>query len=91
MQFHFEPPASLTVEGDWELVDGEGQVIDCSSETVQERPFHLQLLLQRVVIAAQICAPLSCALRLTGGLVLRVFVSGHGTESFSIQPGNIFV
>jgi hypothetical protein len=91
VQVHFEPPASLAVEGDWELTDAGGQVIDRSSDTVRERPFHLHLLLQHVVVAAEVSAPLSFALRFTGGLVLRVFVSGRGGESFSIQPGNIFV
>jgi len=90
VQVHFEPAASLTMEGDWELTDAGGQVIDKSSDTVRERPYHLHLLLQRGVVAAEVSAPLSFALRFTGGLVLRVFVSGHGYESFSIEPGNIF-
>ena len=91
VQFHFEPTASLTVEGDWELTDAEGRVIDRSSDTVRDSPFHLHLLLQRVVVGTEVSAPLSFALQFTGGLVLRVFVSGNGGESFSIQPGNIFV
>jgi hypothetical protein len=91
VQFHFEPPASLTVEGDWELTDAEGRVIDRSSDTVREPPFHLHLLLQRVVVGTEVTAPLSFALQFTGGLVLRVFVSGNVGESFSIQPGNIFM
>lgn len=91
VQFHFEPPASLTVNGDWELADAEGLVIDKSSDIVRERPFYLHLLLQRVVLATEVSAPLSFAIRFTGGLILRVFVSGHRGESFSIQPGNISV
>jgi hypothetical protein len=91
VQVHFEPSASLSVEGDWELADADGQIIDRSSDTVRESPFHLHLLLQRVVVGEEVSAPLSFALRFTGGLVLRVFVNGDGGESFSIQPGNIFV
>lgn len=90
-QLHFEPQASMIVECDWELADKEGVVIDRSSDTVRERPFHLHLLLQRVVVAADVSAPLSFAIRFTGGLILRVFVDTRGGESFSIQPGNIFV
>jgi hypothetical protein len=90
VQFHFAPEASIAVEGDWELADKEGRVIDRSSDTVRELPFHLHLLL-RVVVGVEVSAPLSFALRFTGGLVLRVFVSSDGYESFSVQPGNIFV
>jgi hypothetical protein len=91
VQIQFEPLTSLTVEGDWELANEEGQVIDRSSDTMREEPFHLHLLLQRVVVAAaEVSAPLSFALRFTGGLILRVFVPGWG-ESFSLQPANIFV
>jgi hypothetical protein len=91
VQFDFEPPASIAVEGDWELADEDGRVIDRSSDTVREKPFHLHLLLQRVVVAVEVFAPLSFALRFTGGLVLRVFVRSNGNESFSIQPGDFFV
>jgi hypothetical protein len=91
VQIHFAPSASIAVEGDWELADEEGRIIDRSSDTMREQPFHLHLLLQRVVVGAEVCAPLSFALRFTGGLVLRVFVRSDGYESFSIQPGNIFV
>jgi hypothetical protein len=90
-QFHFAPQASIAVEGDWELADEEGRVIDQSSDVVREHPFQLHLLLQRVVVGVEVSAPLSFALRFTGGLVLRVFVRGEGHESFSIQPGDIFV
>jgi hypothetical protein len=91
VQFHFEPPASIAVEGDWELTDKEGRVIDQSSDIVREQPFHLHLLLQRVVVGVEVSAPLWFTLRFTGGLALRVSVRSDGHESFSIQPGDIFV
>jgi hypothetical protein len=92
VQLHFsEPPATIAIEGDWEMTDEQGRVIDQSSDAVRQQPFHLHLLLQRVVTAVEVSAPLSFALRFTGGLVLRVFASSQGYESFSIQPGNIFV
>jgi hypothetical protein len=91
VQFHFAPQASVSVEGDWELADAEGRLIDRSADTIREQPFHLHLLLQRVVVEAEVSAPFSFALRFTGGLVLRVFARSDGYESFSIQPGNIFV
>lgn len=34
IQFHFVPTASLAVEGDWELLDPNGEVIDRSSDGV---------------------------------------------------------
>jgi hypothetical protein len=91
VQFHFEPFASIAVEGDWELADEEGSVIDRSSDTVRQQPFHLHLLLQRIVVGAEVSAPLSFVLRFSGGLILKVFVRSDGYESFSIQPGNIVV
>jgi len=92
VQFHFEPTASLAVEGDWELTDAEGRVIDRNSDTVRDSPFHLHLLLQRVVVGTE--GPHRYRSRCNsraGGLSLRVFVSGNGGESFSIELGNIFV
>jgi len=91
VQFHFTPSASIAVEGNWELADEAGRIIDRSSDTMREQPFHLHLLLQRVVVGVELSAPLSFALRFTGGLILRVFVRSDGYESFSIQPGGIFV
>jgi hypothetical protein len=91
VQFHFAPQACVSVEADWELANAQGRIIDRSSDTIREQPFHLHLLRQRVVVGAEISAPLSFALRFTGGLVLRVFARSDGYESFSIQPGNIFV
>lgn len=54
-------------------------------------PYQLHLLLGRRVASVELSAPSSFAITFTGGLALRVFAGTSGHESFSVQPGDIFV
>jgi hypothetical protein len=47
--------------------------------------------LGQLVIGSQIDPPRSFSLWFANGLVLRVFDSSRQYESFSIQPGDIYV
>jgi hypothetical protein len=94
LQFHFHPVGSVSVEGGWELRDATGAWIEgaARSDNRGERPpCHLHKLLGRRVAATEVRAPQWFALRFEGGDVLRVFDDSVQYESFSIQPGNIFV
>ena len=86
VQFHFQTGASISVEGDWDLLNDQGEVIDCSSDVRRERPYYLHLLLRQAVRASEVSAPLSFTLRFTNGLQLRIVVSDSGYECCEIQP-----
>ena len=86
VQFRFHTGASISVEGDWDLIDAGGETIDCNSDMIRERPYHLHLLLGQAVRTTEIDAPISFTLGFTNGYRLRITVSDHGYESCSIDP-----
>jgi hypothetical protein len=88
---HFHPEGIITIEGDWELRDETGSLIDRECWGPNREPYQLHKLLGRCVIATEVNAPKSFALRFDSGHVLLVFDNSAEYESFSIQPGNIFV
>lgn len=91
IQFHFSPFGKISVEGGWELVDLKGSVVDQYMENASRSAYHVHRLLGQDVAAFEIDAPRSFSLTFTNGLVLRVFDDSAAYESFSIQPGNIFI
>jgi hypothetical protein len=91
VQFRFHPAGSISVEGGWELLESAGTRIDGSHDGPERPPYQLHRLLGRQVAASEVAAPKWFALRFDGGEVLRIFDDSEQYESFSIQPGNIFV
>ena len=91
LDFRFHPVASISVEGGWELLDGAGIRIDGQSDELVPPPCLLNRLLGRKVERSEVSAPNWFSLTFEGGEVLRVFDDSKQYESFSIQPGNIFI
>lgn len=91
VQFHFHPAGSISVEGGWVLLDAAGERIDGSQEGSERPPYQLHRLLGRRVAASDVAAPSWFALQFEGGEVLRIFDDSQQYESFTIQPGNIFI
>ncbi len=91
LQFHFHPVGSISVEGGWELRDAAGVRMDGHCQAPDRPPYQLHRLLGRRVARSEVAAPEWFALTFEGGEVLRVFDDLAQYESFSIQPGNIFV
>ena len=91
VSFHFHPDGLLAVQGDWELVGEDGSVIDRSIPNEERVELRVHRLLGELVIGSQIDPPRSFSLRFANGLVLRVFDNSPQYESFSIQPGDIYV
>lgn len=91
LQFHFHPVGSISVEGGWELRDAAGVRIDGHWQDPDRPPYQLHRPLGRRVARSEVAAPERFALTFEGGEVLRVFDDSPQYESFSIQPGNIFV
>jgi hypothetical protein len=91
VQFHFHPEGIISVEGEWSLVDGSGDVIDRAVPNPERGEFRLHRILGQAVTAWQVDPPRSFSLVFGNGHRLRVFDSSTEYESFSIQPGDIFV
>jgi hypothetical protein len=91
LQFHFHPTGSISVEGGWELRDANGVRIDGRDDGPDRPPLQVHRLLGGRVAGSEVFAPKWFALRFEGGEILRVFDDSAQYESFSIQPGNIFV
>lgn len=91
-QFHFHPPGSISVEGKWELRDAGGTLVDGKERHVPPRDaIHAHRLLGKRVSGASLDAPRSFSLCFEGGDVLTIYDDSSEYESFSIQPGDIFV
>ena len=81
---------TLAVEGPWELRDAGGQSIESQEEPTRRDAYRLHVLLMRTVIDTEVLAPDSIVFRFSGGYVLTVSDQPE-YESFSVQPGNVFV
>jgi hypothetical protein len=92
--FHFQPEGYIGVEGYWELRSATGELIDQGKQRLESyatRDFHVQTLLGHVVSDTDIDPPNSFTLVFDNGHRLTIFDDSEPYESFSIQPGNIFV
>jgi hypothetical protein len=91
VQFHFSPVGSIYAESAWELLDSTGRIIDQNHDGPDRPPYQLHQLLGQHVTGSEVSAPDFFALYFERGQVLRVYDDSREYESFSIQPGNIFV
>ena len=99
VQFHFQATGrsgsagmlDIGVEGGWELRDGYGGIIDHSGPNAEREAYRVHRLLGHAVVGTDLDSPRSFALRFAGGGELRIFDDSNQYESFSIQPGDIFV
>ena len=91
VQFHFHPEGCVSVEGDWELLGPDSVSIDRSMKNAERAAYRLHRLLGQEVAAFDVDPPRSFSLKFSNGLVLRVFDNSKQYESFSIQPGDIYV
>jgi hypothetical protein len=92
IQFHFHPEGSISVEGHWELRDSTGVLVDESIDRNSERDaLRAHVLLGKIVEGYSINAPDSFELQFDSGHSLAVFDDSKQYESFSIQPGVIYV
>jgi|SRR5579864_5795258 hypothetical protein len=91
MDFRFHPKLSISVEGKWEVRDSTGSLIDVMKPNAQRDALYIHVLLGKRVDGFTLDAPGSFSLRFETGHVLTVFDESREYESFSIQPGDIFV
>ena len=91
VQFHFHPFGSISVEAKWELRDASGTVVDRMDREGRSNAIQAHRLLGKHVSGATLDAPRSFSLAFEGGDVLTIYDDSREYESFSIQPGDIFV
>jgi len=91
IQFHFHPTASISVEGNWELMDAAGNRIDSAKPNEERDVFRLHVLLGKTVEHHSVAPPRAFSLGFESGYVLTIFDDSREYESFSIQPGDKFV
>ena len=96
LYFHFQdtdagPLRSILVEGGWEVRAADGEVLDQVQAHAAREYYRVHRLLGQSVVSSSVDAPRSFALRFGSGLELRVFDDSEQYESFSIQPGDVFV
>jgi hypothetical protein len=91
LRFAAEAAPVISIEGDWELRGPDGRIVDRQTEPADRDAYRLHVLLGRTVAATEVDAPESFLLRFDSGHALRVFDRSRQYESFSIQPGDIYV
>jgi len=95
VDFDFQPNCFISVEGKWELRDSGGVLIDWADRGRSRRSAYrlhlIYLIVGKRVESYSISSPDSFSLRFESGHALTVFDDSEQYESFSIQPGDIFV
>jgi hypothetical protein len=90
-QFIFGADRTISVEGKWQIFDDTGNsIVDVPRDSISNDA-QFQMLVGERVVAGSVNAPDWFELHFQNGFVLRVFDDSQEFESFSIQPGNIFV
>jgi hypothetical protein len=91
LQFHFSTAGSIYVESRWALSDSSGKVIDQSQDHAERHRYCVHKIIDSPVSRFAIDAPRSFTLYFGNGYSLTVFDDSEQFESFSIEPGNIYV
>jgi hypothetical protein len=90
--------ASVQVEGSWRLEAADGSAIDESIGRVADAGgnrsrmnWAVRSLLTDIVVSGTVDAPRSFTLMFASGRRLTIFDDSEHYESFSVQPGDVFV
>src|SRR6187401_2623574 len=84
LQFHFHPSGNVTVEGRCELINANGEFVECWQRGTRSQSFRILDLLGSVVAEVAIDTPKSFSLVFENGQVLRVIDDSEHYESFSV-------
>ena len=90
-QFEMQPAGTIGVEGEWELYDAEGVVIDRQQDPAERDSYRLHHLLLHHVVSYKVQAPEWFSLTFDHGMVLKIYDKSRQYESFSIQPGDFYI
>ena len=91
-QFHFVgPELHISVEGRWHVTNAAGDLVDRSLKNEERDSYRVHRLLGRSITGHHLHAPESFTLVFDNGWALAVFDDSRDYESFSIQPGDVYV
>jgi len=91
VNFCFDGYRLVSVEGFWQVKNATGQILDSELKNSERDCYRVHRLLGRRVTGFQVHAPTSVVLQFDEGYTLEVVDSSTQYESFSIQPGDIFI
>lgn len=89
--FAADPERMISVEGDWELRAPDGVLLDHQMELATREAYRVHALLGQSVTGYVVSPPTSFVFEFENGHTLRIVDSSREYESFSIQPGDIYV
>src|SRR5258708_1872635 len=89
LQFKFGSGGNISVWNGWELLDSNGTLLDQATDN--RECYKLHVLLMHTVVDSKVDAPRSFTLVFDNGMRLTIFDDSDQYESFSIQPGDVFV
>ena len=87
--FRFRDAGSITVQGEWELTDIAGQVIDRSMEQAARDVYRIHAILGSPVTSFLVESPAWFSLTFASGATLRVFDDSAAYESFSVEATGV--
>ena len=91
IQFHFVPQGYISVEGRWELKDEKGERVDASQPHVERDSYRIHRIIGQDIVNFEIYPPSWFSLQFKNGYSLVIYDDSKQYESFSIQPGDIFI
>jgi hypothetical protein len=91
IQLHFTPEGYIGIEGKWELKDSQDNVIDEKIEYKNRESWRIHKIIGQNVQKYEINTPISFTLHFMNGYSLIIYDDSKEYESFSIQPGDIFI
>ena len=95
VEFVFNPTDgpiwTINVEGGWELRDSFGEIVDRAMEHRDRNAFFVGRNIGQAVQSSRVSAPAWFELIFANGSILRILDDSKQYESFSIQPGDLFV
>ena len=90
-RFAIEPEGRISVEGEWELLGPDGEVLDRDQNPAERDCFRLHRIIGREVVDWEVSAPAFFSLTFDSGHVLRIHDRSPHYESFQMEPGGIIV
>ena len=91
IQLHFQPAATIAIEGRWELRDAAGAIVDQSVPNDSRDSSRLHLLLAQPVVDCNVNAPTSFTLTFSTGHTLEVFDDSTEYESCQLSPSGVII
>jgi hypothetical protein len=91
VHFAFGRAGTISVGGNWELHDRDGNLVDGACDHNDRKAYYLHVIFNEDVTASSIEPPLSFSLTFANGHRLTVYDDSPQYESFAIQPNGIIV